>query len=61
MVIYIILFRVFIAIVLSALVTDFPIWKSFVIFSTISNKRPIDNKRIIKPADVEELVIICYK
>ena len=55
------------AVVLSALVTGFPIWKGLVIFNMTGNKRPADGEGMMKPADAEgppdaeELVVICYK
>lgn len=61
------LFKVFIVIVLSALVISFLIWKSLVIFGTTGNKRLTDSKKTMRPIDVEELanaeepVVICYK
>ena len=67
MAIYIVNFRVFVAVVLSALVTGFPIWKGLVISSTTGNKGPADGEGTMRPADAEgpadaeELVVICYK
>lgn len=54
--IYIVLFKVFVALLLSVLVTSFSIWKSIVIFNMTGNKRPIDNKRTMKLIDTEESV-----
>lgn len=59
--IHIVPFRVFVIVVLSALVTNFLIWKDLVISSTTSNKRLANGEGIIRLADAQELVVICYK
>lgn len=71
--IYIIPFKVFIAVILSILVTGFPIWKGFVISNMTDNKKLVDNKKMIKladaeglvdteePVDIKEPIVICYE
>lgn len=54
-VIHIVSFKVFLAIILSALVTDLLIENGLVIFNMTGNKKPTDGKEAMRPANAKEL------
>ena len=63
----IISFKLLKAVALWAFIIGFLIKKRLVIFGTIGNKRPVNNKKMIRPANakkptnVEKLVVIYYE
>ncbi len=75
LVIYIVPFSIFVTVILSMLVTCFPIWKGLIISSTTGNNGLADDKGTMRLADakssadiekpvlanVEKPIVICYK